>query len=124
MNPRRIHELMKGHFPPIDAVNRTWINLLERDGTVRSTSLAALLDANIAAGELLIEVHRKLGDFLPKANALKFIAEHIGQGEIRITDRSFRGFVVVAVNGAATGWTAAINSPLNTNPQADQWTLR
>lgn len=113
MNSRRVHVLMKEHFPLIDVVNHTWINLLERDGTVRTSSLAALIDGNITADELLIQVHRKLGDFLPKENALKFIGEHIGQGEIRITDRSFQGFVVVAINGTATGWSAAFNSALH-----------
>ncbi len=109
MNPRRVHELMKEHFPPVDAVTRTWINLWERDGTVRTDNLTALVDAHIQADDLLIEVNRKLGDFLEKEHAIKFISEHIGQGEIRITDRSFQGFVVVAVNGAATGWSLSLN---------------
>jgi hypothetical protein len=118
MNPRRVHKLMKEHFPPVDAVAHTWINLLERGGTMRTEALAALIDAHNGASELVIEVHRKLGDFLDKANAIKFIGEHIGQGQIRITDRSFQGFVVVAVNGAATGWSLALNSSLHTDSQA------
>jgi len=39
-------------------------------------------------------------------SAVDFVAKHVGQGEIRITDRQFRGFVVVAANGVATGWAA------------------
>jgi hypothetical protein len=111
---------MKENFPPVDAVTRTWINLWERDGTVRTDHLSALVDAHIKADELLIEVHRKLGEFLGKEQAIKFISEHIGQGEIRITDRSFQGFVVVAVNGAATGWSLFLNSSLHADSQASQ----
>lgn len=124
MNPRRVHELMKEHFPPVDAVTRTWTNLLERDGSVRTESLAALIDAHIRADDLVIEVHRKLGDFLAKEQALKFVSEHIGQGEIRIADRSFQGFVVIAVNGAATGWSLSLNSSSHADAQARQWTQR
>jgi hypothetical protein len=111
---------MKEHFPPVDAVNRTWINLLERDGSVRTEALASLVDTNIRADDLVVEVHRKLGDFLEKKDALNFISERIGQGEIRIADRSFQGFVVVAVNGAATGWSLPLNSSLHTDAQARQ----
>lgn len=120
MNPRRVHELMKEHFPPVDAVTRTWINLLERDGTVRTENLRELVETHIQADDFLVEVHRKLGDFLEKEHAISFITEHVGQGEIRITDRSFQGFVVVAVNGAATGWSLSLNSSLHTDSQASQ----
>ena len=44
----------------------------------------------------------------------------IGQGEIRITDRSFQDFVVVAVNGAATGWSMALDPALRTDAEARQ----
>lgn len=54
MNPRRVHELMKGHFPPVDAVNRTWINLLERDGSLRTGARAALVDAHIRVDDLVV----------------------------------------------------------------------
>ena len=120
MNPRRVHELMKEHFSSIDTAARTWINLLERDGSVRTDRLTALIDAHIQADDLLIEVHRKLGDFLEKEQALKFISEHIGQGEIRIADRSFQGFVVVAINGAATGWSRSLDASLHADAQARQ----
>jgi hypothetical protein len=111
---------MKEHFPPVDAVTRTWINVVERDGSVRTDALATLVDAHIPADELLVEVHRKLGNFLPKKDALEFISRHIGKGDIRITDRSFQGFVVVAVNGAAAGWSQSLNSSLHTDAQARQ----
>jgi hypothetical protein len=111
---------MKEHFPPIDAVTRTWINLLERDGSVRTESLAKLVEVHIRADDLVVEVHRKLGDFLVKEDALKFVEEHIGQGEIRIADRTFQGFVVVAVNGTATGWSRSLNSSLHADAQARQ----
>jgi hypothetical protein len=42
---------------------------------------------------------------------------HIKADELRIADRSFQGFVVVAVNGAATGWSLSLNSPYMAPPK-------
>jgi hypothetical protein len=109
---------MKENFPQVDAVSRTWVNLLERDGSVRTEALAALVDAHICAEDVLVEVNRKVGDYLGKEQALQLVGEHIGKGQIRITDRSFQGFVVVAVNGAAAGWSLPLNSALHTDAQA------
>lgn len=109
MSPRNVHELMKA-FPSVDAHVRSWINLVERDGTVRAAELARLIDKHVAAPDLLVWVSRKIGTFLPRDEAALYIAEHVGQGEIRIADRQFSGFVVVAVNGVGTGWPAATKS--------------
>ncbi|MFC5479727.1 hypothetical protein [Massilia suwonensis] len=104
MNPRTIHSLMAS-FPAVDAHARSWVNVLERDGTLRTEALGHLLDTYIAATTVLVWVNRKCGAMLPKNQAITFIAEHVGQGEIKVADREFQGFVVVAMNGAATGWT-------------------
>ncbi len=58
---------------------------------------------------MLVEANRKVGDLLPKHAALEFVATHVGQGDIRLTNRDFNGFVVVARNGVATGWTIEEN---------------
>jgi hypothetical protein len=112
MNPRRVHELISKHFPEEDAASRDWTNVMERDG-VRTEALAALIKQHIDADEVLVEVHRKLGDYLPIEDALLFIRDHIGEGEIKVTDREFKTFVVVARNGVATGWAATSNTPLD-----------
>ena len=91
-------------FPRVDAQVRDWCNLVESDGTLRTDELARLIDSYIPGHDLLIWVSRKIGDFLPKDEAIRFIAEHIGEGEIRIADRQFSGFVVVAMPGVGTGW--------------------
>lgn len=109
MNPRRVHELLRKHFPPIEHATREW-KLVPDERDAQLTMLSALLSTYISAQEVVIEVHRKLGTFISLAEAPSFIASHIGQGEIRIADRAFTSFVVVAINGVATGWHALANS--------------
>lgn len=60
--------------------------------------------------DLLVEVHRKVGDSSPRQDVIALVAERIGKGNIRISDRRFGAFVVVAVNEMATGWSVAPKS--------------
>lgn len=113
MNPRRVHELMRKHFPPTDAESRDWKNIVERDG-LQENKLILLLEQFIPGEQVLVEVHRKLGDYLSKQEAVGFVAANVGKGEIHITDREFRGFVVVAHNGVAAGW---VGSPIPDDAQ-------
>jgi hypothetical protein len=96
---------MQEHFPEVQTASCEWVVAADEHG-LRSSVLGALLEKYVPAGDLLVEVHRKVGDFLPMQAAMVFVAEHLGQGEIRVADREFTGFVVVAVNGVATGWSA------------------
>ncbi|OAK89857.1 hypothetical protein AB851_17440 [Ralstonia pseudosolanacearum] len=98
---------MRKHFPAVDEAVRIWINVADREG-LREASLLSLLDEYIPTEPVLVAVHRKVGAALPKAEAIRLIREHLGQGIIRVSDRAFVGFVVVAVNGAATGWRASL----------------
>jgi len=103
MNPRRVHDLMRQSFPPVDLVAHDWINVCEVTG-LSISRFQDLLDRHISADHLLVEVHRKLGAFLSRQEAIDFVAAHAGQGQIRITDREFKSFVVLAINGVAAGW--------------------
>ncbi|ATH15621.1 hypothetical protein CHL79_25980 [Delftia acidovorans] len=109
MNPRRVHELVRKHFPPIEHATREW-KLVPDEKDAQLTMLSDLLSTYISVHEVVIEVHRKLGTLICVAEAPSFIASHIGQGEIRIADRAFTSFVVVAINGVATGWHALANN--------------
>lgn len=106
MNPRRVHALMASHFPKVDYAKRSWLNLLERDGSLRAALLDALMDEFIDAEEVLVELDRKRGDLLAKSDVARFIAQQIGVGTIRISDRAFLGYVLIASNGVATGWSS------------------
>ena len=106
MNPRRIHDLMREHFPAFDASKAEWTNIVETNGP-NAELLERLLTRHIGAPEVLVEVHRKLGAMVPRREAASFITTHIGEGEIRVADRGFTSFVVVAQNGVATGWSKA-----------------
>jgi len=105
MNPRRIHELMRQRFPPFSAAEREWKNIVSTSSPSEAL-LQEVLDAHIGEAEVLIEVHRKLGALLPASEAAAFAYSHIGEGQIRITNREFTSFVVVAQNGVAAGWHA------------------
>jgi len=103
VNPRRVHDLVRKHFPPIDFVAHEWANVADNTGP-RLADITALLDRCIAAPELVVELNRKEGGYFSKADALTFICTNIGKGHIRISDREFTSFVVIASNGVATGW--------------------
>lgn len=98
MNTRRVHELMRQNFPLIEHARREWAVVSD------ANSIETLVAEYVRSPEALVEVHRELGALLPTREAASFAAAHIGEGEIRIADREFSGFVVVAQNGVATGW--------------------
>jgi hypothetical protein len=96
---------MREHFPTLGAAGKTWTNVADVEGP-RLAQIASLLSEYIGPTETIVEVHRKLGGVLPATEAVSFIGSHIGEGEIRATNRECSGFVVVAVNGVACGWHA------------------
>lgn len=102
MNPRRVHELMLHHFPPINYVDHDWVVAVDTNG-VRMFVIEALINKFIEGDELIIEVHRKQGDCLKRAEALRYISEN-GTSGLKLSDRTFSGYVVIASNGVATGW--------------------
>ena len=105
MNPRRVHELMRQHFPEVDAASRDWVVVADGDGLRRGV-LQDLINEYISGADLLVEACRKVGDCLPTSAALDFVAKHAGQGDIRLANRDFTGYVVVLANGVASGWNA------------------
>ncbi len=105
MNPRRVHELMRQHFPEVKAASRDWVVVADDNGLRRSV-LEGLIDEYISRADLLVEAGRKVGDFLPASAAIDFVAKHAGQVDIRLADRDFTGYVVVLANGVAAGWNA------------------
>jgi len=107
MNSRRVHELMRQHFPAISAAQRDWRNIAGSSAQ-SEVLLQELLETHIGEEEVLIEVHRKLGALLPAKEAAAFACSHIGEGQIQIANRDFTSFVVVAQNGVATGWRVGI----------------
>lgn len=103
MNPRRVHELMRRHFPPVRPALRDWVIVADAAG-LRHDALRTLLDLHIRADAVLVTAQRKTGNLLPRDKALALVAEHLGQGEVRMADREFTGFVVIGMNGVAAGW--------------------
>lgn len=103
MNPRRVHDVMREKFPAFDAAALEWSNMHDGD-SFRKKEFDALLRRTIDAREVIVEVHRKLGALLPIEEAADFISSHIGEGQIRVANREFSSFVVVASNGVAAGW--------------------
>ena len=106
---------MLKNFPGYSAVEHEWINVADTQG-LRRQVLSELIEKNITADHLLIDITRHVGAFLPKSEALDFIGQHICQKDIRIADREFKGFVVVALNGAAIGWRNTANPSYMDSP--------
>jgi len=95
---------MRQNFPATRGTAREWIVVADEKG-LRFDVLGALIHEHLRSENVLVEVHRKLGNLLARQAALEFVSAHLGQGEIRLANRAFDGFVVVAQNGVATGWT-------------------
>lgn len=82
----------------------------------RVKELGDLLKQTILGTEVVVEVHRKLGALLPIEDAAAYIGSHIGEGKIRVADRQFTSFLVVEVNGVATGWRKTDNPSAQGRP--------
>lgn len=115
MSPRRVHRLMLDHFPACREVDCEWVVAVDQDGLVVPVA-EKLINENIEGDELLIEVRRNTGACLGRSEALAYIKEHAESG-MRIANRSFDGFVVIASNGVATGWRA--EAATSTDPERD-----
>lgn len=97
---------MTAHFPLVELATLDWVNVLEADGTIRREILGTLIDRFIRAEDILVEVQRKLGDLKQRGQVIPYVQEHVGKGQIRIADRDFRGYVLIAMNGVAAGWSS------------------
>ncbi|HDR9583722.1 TPA: hypothetical protein QDC32_001471 [Burkholderia stabilis] len=97
-----MHSLYLKHRPDVDLVRCEWIHLLS-SGSVDRDLLRNML-STIGAADVLIHVRRKIGDFLPIEPAITFIGEHIGKGQMLVSDRAFTNFVIVGHNGVAATW--------------------
>lgn len=109
MNTRRVHELMRAHFPATGTEGLEWTNLVdERNLLMEDRSRVVLLDQFVErnVAEVLVEVHRKLGARLPVNDVVPYLQRHVGQGNIRISDREFTMFAILARNGVGVSWRA------------------
>lgn len=97
---------MRQRFPQVDAAKCSWVVIADDNG-LRPAVLDALLQTHVAGSDLLVELHRKCGAMLARQEVTAFVARYLGQGDIRISDREFTSFVLVAANGVATGWSAS-----------------
>ncbi len=102
MNPRRVHALFLRHYPDIALVSCEWTHIIQ-DGKPCTDMINEGL-SSLKVSEVLVHVHRKLGNFLPLSLATNLIYENVGQANIRIADRDFSRFVIVAQNGVMTTW--------------------
>ena len=110
MNSRRVHELMNKHFPAFDGAKLDWVNV--HDGYAPKLSeLEGLLHETFAEGEVLVEVTRKKGDCIPLSQAGAYIGQHMGVGNIRVANRDFSSFLVVAQSCVASAWHKTDNKP-------------
>lgn len=107
MNARRIHAEMREKFPNVDRAQLDWTNVVDETGRLRQEgALSVVVHRFESRGiqEVLVEVHRKLGDVMAIADLIDYLSEHHGKGEIRIADRAFSVFALLATNGVATSW--------------------
>lgn len=109
MSPRRVHELMRAHFAAEGAEEVEWTNLVDEHGLLiedraQIVLLAHFMERGIQA--VLIEVHRKLGDYLLIDTVIPYLTGKVCHSTIRIANREFTVFAEVENNGVGLGWHA------------------
>jgi hypothetical protein len=104
MNPRRVHELMREHFPERPKSACDWVVAIDEQG-LRVSVFEDIVRRYIDADLVLIEANRKVGGMLDIAAAIDFVAAHANKGLILLANREFSGFVVVESNGVVSGWS-------------------
>ncbi|MGR4869683.1 hypothetical protein ACIPRI_12545 [Variovorax sp. LARHSF232] len=107
MNPRRVHELMRAHFAKTGVEKMEWTNLVDERGLLmEDRAKVVLLNQFVERGveEVLIEVHRKVGNLLPIDEVVPYLRSQVGHGDIRIANREFTVFAEVATNGVGRSW--------------------
>lgn len=90
MNPRRVHELIRAHFAAAGAAKTEWTNLVDEHGLLmEGRAQVVLLEQFVERGvkEVLIEVHRKVGDQLPVDAVIPYLRSQVGRSNIRIANR-------------------------------------
>ncbi len=101
---------MRERFPDIDLAKLNWTNIVDETGSLRQEDVFPVVVHRFESRgvqEVLVEVHRKLGDLVATVDLAQYLSEHHGKGEIRIADRTFSVFALLAANGVATSWVAA-----------------
>lgn len=102
---------MREKFPEdVDLAQLNWTNIVDEMGGLRQDdALRVVVQRFESRGvqEVLVEVHRRLGGVVATADLVEYLSEHHGKGEIRMADRSFTVFALLAANGVATSWATA-----------------
>lgn len=98
MNAWKINTLMNQHFPECDFSKLALVNI---EG--KPEVLEAILKSSINSEELLVSVNRKVGARLSLKEAVNFIQSSMGKGKVRVSNREFTQFVIVAPNSTAAG---------------------
>jgi hypothetical protein len=99
---------MREKFPDINRAQLDWTNVVDEMGRLRQESASSVVVhrfESCGVQEVLVEVHRKLGDAVAIADLINYLSEHHGKGEIRVADRAFSVFALLAANGVATSWS-------------------
>jgi hypothetical protein len=108
MNAWKVNKLFNEHFPPFETANLNWVNVQSSDGP-KVEVLTELVQKYINASEILININRKFGAKLIMQEAIMYICKHMGNSQIRVSNREFTQFVVVSSNCVATGWQIQAN---------------
>lgn len=107
MNARRIHARMREEFPKVDLAQLDWTNVVDATGRLqREEALRTVVHQFESRGvqEVLVEIHRRLGATVAVPDLINYLSEHHGKGAVRMADRTFSVFAILAINGVATSW--------------------
>ena len=108
MKPTEVYDEVAMEFPPVHPEDHEWVNV--HDGQAPKLDVISnLVERCISSSEVVVIVHAEpgIGAVLPKSSTASFIAGHVLEHEIQMSDPLYSCFVAVSRYGVATGWCRA-----------------
>ena len=103
MNPRRVHELMREHFPEFSAARLEWKTFF-RGQSATPNDVESFLHEVFGSDDVLYQINRKVGGYKTITQASTEIAPHVGTVQILLSERSFSKYAVIAQPGVVATW--------------------
>ena len=113
MTPTEIYEEAFERSDPVWPEDHEWENV--HDGQVpRVADIARLIERHINASEVIVLVHTPvgIGARLARDRAANYIANHVLEADIQVSDPLYTCFVAILRSGVATGWAKATHKPV------------
>jgi hypothetical protein len=100
-----VYEKYCDRFEATYPEDHDWINV--HDGEkLKDDAIASLINSYFSSEELIVLIHKDegVGVKLPRSEIYSYIAQHIFEAEIQVSNIEFISCVAISITGVATGW--------------------